>query len=107
MNYGSLVVQMAERVFSYLIDMKEEYREVKEDDDEERQDEYDGQRGEDPQQILQNTQIVLHLTKAGPFLQHMKHTHLWTRTDRPKIRPTTSVINIIISNQRKLFSGLP
>lgn len=95
MNCASLMVQMAQRLFSYLIDMKEEYGEVEEDDDEEREDEYDGQRGEDPQQILQNTQIILDLTKAGPFLQCMKRTHLWTRTDRP----TTSVLNHLKSPQ--------
>lgn len=63
-------------VFAYLIDMQEEYRQVKEDDDKEGQNEDDSQRGEDPHQVLQNTQIVLHLTKAGPFLPRMEHTHL-------------------------------
>ena len=72
---------MVKTVFAYLVDMKEEYREVKEDDNEEGQDEDDGQRGEDPQQILQNTQIVLQLTEACPFLPCMKHTHLWTKTN--------------------------
>lgn len=69
-------LQMVERVCAYLIDMKEEYREVKKDDDEEGQYEDDGQRGEDPHQVLQNTQIVLHLTKAGPLFPFSKQTHL-------------------------------
>lgn len=90
-----------QKVFVYLIDMKEEYREVKQDDDEERQDEYDDQRGEDPQQVLQNTQIVLHLTKAGPFLQRMKHTHLWT--DRRIIRSTTLILT---ESFQELLDGL-
>lgn len=69
-----------DRVSVYLVHMKEEYREVKEDNNKEGQDEDDGQWGEDPQQILQNTQVVLYLTKACPFLPRMKHTHLWTNT---------------------------
>lgn len=56
------------RVCVYLIDVKEEYRQVKEDDNEEGHNEDNGQRGEDPQQVLQNTQVVL-LTEACPFLQ--------------------------------------
>lgn len=65
----------------YLINMKEEYRQVKEDDDEEGQNEDNGQRGEDPQQILQDTQVVL-LTETCPFLQCTKQAHLRTRTQR-------------------------
>lgn len=60
--------QMA-KLFAYLVDIKEEYREVKKDDDEEGQDEYNGQRSEDPQEVLQKTQIVLNLAKTSPFLQ--------------------------------------
>lgn len=84
---------MAYITFIYLIDMKEEYREVKEDHNEKRQDEYNGQRGEDPQQVLQNTQIVLHLTNISPFLQCLKQTHLWTRTDKSIIRLSSLVLN--------------
>ncbi|TNN58140.1 hypothetical protein EYF80_031663 [Liparis tanakae] len=65
----------------YLVDVKEEYGEVDEDDDEEGQDEDDGQRGENPHQVLQNTQVVLQLAQAGPLLTRMEHTHLWTDAD--------------------------
>lgn len=71
---------MMDRVFAYLVHMKEEYREVEEDDNKEGQDEDNGQRGEDPQQVFQKTQVVLRLIEASPFLPYMKHTHLWTKT---------------------------
>ena len=80
---------------AYFIDMKEEYRQVKEDDNEEGHDEDDGQRGEDPQQVLQNTQVVLYLTKAYPFLPRMKHTHLQTKKDRSMVIFTTIDRNIL------------
>ncbi len=78
--------QAGQIVSVYLVDMKKEYREVEEDDDEEGQDEDDSQRGEDPQQVLQDAQIVLHLTESRPLLQGMKQTNLWMETDSSVIR---------------------
>ncbi len=98
---------MVEWVFAYLVDIKEEYREVKEDDDEERQDEDYGQRGEHPEQVLQNTQIVIQLTKACPFLPCMKHTHLWTKTDRSAIRSVIRSTTLVqTETSLQLLDGL-
>lgn len=68
-------------MFAHLVDMKEEYGEVNQDDDDEGQDEDDGQRGEDPQQVLQNTQVVLPC---------MEHTHLGAKTDGSILRTDAS-----------------
>lgn len=76
---------MMDRVSVYLIDVKEEYRQVKKDNNEEGQDEDDGQRGEDPQQVLQNTQVIF-LTEACPFLPHVKQAHLRNKTKRATLR---------------------
>lgn len=84
---SALATDINYKVPVYLIDMKEEYRQVKEDDDQEGHNEDDGQRGEDPQQILQNTQVVL-LTEACPFLPRMKQAHLRTKTQRSTLLPT-------------------
>lgn len=60
--------------------MEEEDGQVEEDDYDEGHEEDDGQGGEDPQQVLQNTQVVL-LTQPGPLLQGSEQAHLWTETD--------------------------
>lgn len=74
----TIVCLYSELVFTYLIDMKEEYGEVKKNNNEEWHDEDNNERGEDPQQILQKTQVVFHLLKANPFFPGTKQTHLWT-----------------------------
>lgn len=89
---------------AYLIDMEEEYRQVKQDDNEEGQDEDDDQRGEDPQQVLQNTQVVLHLTNACPILQSMEHTHLWTK--KPPHRKHVNIVKKFMFTPGRILVNL-
>lgn len=56
--------------------MKEEYWEIKEDNNEEWHKENNSERGEDPQEVFQKAQVVLELLQAGPLFPHMKQTHL-------------------------------
>ena len=63
--------------------MDKEYGEVEEDDDEEGQDEDHSQRGEDPQQVLHDAEVILGLAQSSPLLQWMEDTQLGGDTSQP------------------------